>query len=302
MQSLITHVRYVGLAVEDFETERAFLGGEWGLEQTTASPDAAYFAARASKEPFCLRLRQAESRRTDLFALAVPARTDVDALFAHLIAKDVRIVRPPAPLTSPGGGYGFRFFDPDGRVVEISAEVALKTPQAVAHNDALPQGIAHAVFHTPDVQKTVDWYGEHLGMRPTDWLANAMCFLRGAGTKHHCLAFVIGHPALNHIAFEMADMDAMMRGLGRMLKHGIKLNWGPGRHVAGDNTFAYFVSPAGNILEYTAEIEHVSEDWIPRVLTRTEEMIDQWGTGRITGPGTYAAKAPDPGLWTAIDL
>jgi len=75
--------------------------------------------------------------------------------------------------------------------------------------------------------------------------------------------------ALNHVAFEMIDIDAVMRGIGRLKDAGIETFWGPGRHGPGNNVFAYFVAPFGAAVEYTAEVQRVGasyktgtpEDW-----------------------------------------
>jgi catechol 2,3-dioxygenase-like lactoylglutathione lyase family enzyme len=299
MQTPVTHVRWIGLAVEDFDTERDFLQTQWGLNEEASGERTAYFAARGSADPYIIRLREAGERRTELYAFGIENRAAVDALFERLRNDDVKIVSEPAELTSPGGGYGFRIFDLDGRLIELSADVATREVETIAPKSALPKGLSHVVFHTPDVKATVAWYEDKLGLRVSDWLDEFMCFMRGNGTKHHIMAFLSGPPALNHIAFEMENADEMMRGLGRMIKNSVQLNWGPGRHTAGDNTFSYFVSPGGNILEYTAELEYLPDDWQPRILPRRPDIIDQWGTGRITGPATYPPVQPDPGLWCA---
>ena len=302
MTTPITHVRYVALAVEDFGSERAFLSDLWGLTEVEGGEDVAYFAARASSDAYLLRVRQGADRRTDLYAFGAVDCDGVDALHASLLSKSIKIVTAPAALTSPGGGYGFRFFDIDGRLVEVSAGVAERVPEAVPPKSAVPVGLSHVVFHAPDVKATVAWYEEHLGLRVSDWLDEFMCFMRGSGSKHHCMAFLSGPASLNHIAFEMVDADEMMRGLGRMLKNDVQLNWGPGRHTAGDNTFSYFVAPSGNILEYTAELEYLPDDWSPRTFPRTADIIDQWGTGRIAGAATYPPIKSDPALWSADAL
>src|ERR1044072_5071278 len=41
----------------------------------------------------------------------------------------------------------------------------------------------------------------------------------------------------------MADIDGVMRGIGRMRDAGFPLVWGPGRHGPGNNVFGYFVGP-----------------------------------------------------------
>ena len=50
---------------------------------------------------------------------------------------------------------------------------------------------------------------------------------------------------LNHVAFLMPDLEAVMRGSGRMIDAGFPIAWGVGRHGPGDNVFAYFIDPVG---------------------------------------------------------
>ena len=69
-------------------------------------------------------------------------------------------------------------------------------------------------------------------------------------------------------------------GSGRVMRAGVQKVWGPGRHVAGDNTFTYFLDPHGNTVEYTTELEQLDEDtWHPHIYDLTKpENADQWGT------------------------
>jgi hypothetical protein len=159
------------------------------------------------------------------------------------------------------------------------------------------------------------FYAERLGFALSDWIP-FMGFYR-CNANHHSLAIADGEVAtLNHVAFEVASIDDMMRGAGRVLKDGrARLMMGPGRHSAGDNTFYYFFDPQGNVSEYTAEVEQIRDEdaWTPREHPPT----DMWGTAQMPGrpagaPGTpparqaqagdlppTRARQPDAGLWVA---
>jgi catechol 2,3-dioxygenase len=86
--------------------------------------------------------------------------------------------------------------------------------------------------------------------------------------------------ALNHIAFLMPDLDAVMRGGGRMKDAGYPIEWGPGRHGPGDNAFNYFVGPFDIVIEYTAEVEQIDDSYQtgqPTDWTWPTGRVDQWG-------------------------
>ena len=293
-------MRHVGLAVPDFPAERAFVAGVWGLPEVGNDGATAYFAAAGSPEPYVFRLREAAEKRLDVISFAVGSAGAVDSRAQRLEAAGVRLISKPHPLAGPGGGYGFRFFDSDGRTLEISSNVEGRASRPLSRGESIPATLSHVVLHTPDIRKSVGFYEQHLGLRVSDWLGEFMCFLR-CNTVHHCLAFLPGPVSFNHAAFEMRDLEEMMRGVGRLLKEGVELGWGPGRHTAGNNTFSYFKTPAGNVLEYTAEVERIDEaTWKPTVYAPSPTITDQWGTGALGGgPQKLGHPVPDPGLWVA---
>lgn len=297
----ITHLRYLGLAVPDLGAERAFAAGIWGLPQVAADGDLAYFAAEGSPNAYILRLRSAPDRRLDVVSFAVRTERAVDARAERLASSGVKLICEPHRLQEPGGGYGFRFFDVDGRTVEISSDVADRPVRQLARGESIPATLTHVVLHTPSIRESVTFYEQHLGLRVSDWLGEFMCFLR-CNEVHHCLAFLPGPVSLNHAAFEMRDLDELMRGVSRLVKENVVLGWGPGRHTAGNNVFSYFLAPSGNVMEYTAEVQRIDEaSWRPTVYAPSADITDQWGTGSLNGGGPQRLGPPvaDPGLWQA---
>jgi catechol 2,3-dioxygenase-like lactoylglutathione lyase family enzyme len=298
MEFALTHVRYVALKVADLAAEADFFAKDWLLDDVgEADAPVRFFAGEGSSEPYLLRLGEGPARSLELVALAARDRDAVDRLHARLVAKGQRVIGAPGALAQPGGGYGFRFFDLDGRVIEISSDVAQRSLPGGPVPEGVPLEISHVVLHTPDPEAAANYYGEMLGFKVADWLDRRMCFLR-TGPKHHCLAFLTGAPSLNHIAFDLGTTNSVMRGVGRLMRSERRPKWGPGRHTAGDNTFAYFLTPSGNMMEYTAELETVPDDWTPTTYAMSAEVADQWGTGTLAGPFTPHVSQADPGLWS----
>ena len=294
----VTDLQYVALAVPDLATERAFFTDVWGLEEVTEIDGKVYLAAASSPLPYVIRLRQDDEKKTDLVGFTAANEADVDAIYARAEAAGAKLINAPGPAEGPAGGYACRFFDPDGHALEIVAGATPRTPRELAKNEAVPLQISHIVFHSPQHKALEQWYRDVLGFRLSDWLGDFMVFLR-CNTAHHRLAVLPGPPALNHIAFDVRSVDDLMRGLARMTNNGVHLQWGPGRHTAGNNTFTYYSTPNGNTVEYTSDLAEVDEaSWQPTVYTPGLEVMDQWGTGRIiTGNKPHAEMAPDKGLW-----
>lgn len=298
MMASVTDLQYVALAVPDLAAERDFFTRVWGLEEVAEDAGKIYLAAAPSAHPYVIRLRQDDEKKTDLVGFTAASAADVDALFAKVQAAGGKVISPPGPAEGPAGGYACRFFDPDGRALEIVAGATQRTPRELGKAEAVPLRISHVVFHSPQHKALVEWYSDVLGFRLSDWLGDFMAFLR-CNSAHHRVAVLPGPPALNHVAFDVRSVDDLMRGLARMTGAGVQLQWGPGRHTAGNNTFTYYSSPNGNTVEYTSDLDEVDEaSWQPTVYTPGLEVMDQWGTGRIIpGNKPHAEMAPDKGLW-----
>jgi len=294
----ITDIRYVGYGVADFDPERRFYAEVFGLEAVPSDDGMAWFKTQGHDEHAVVRLRPSEENRCDVIALAAGSRTDADALHAKLAALDTKGLTRADKLTTPGGGYGFRFFSPDGLLFEISSDVASGASRDLARWEGVPVKISHIVLHSPDHKALAAWFCDVLGFKVSDWLGDFMCFLR-CNSAHHRLAILPGPPCLNHVAYDVLSVDDMMRGAHRLKLAGHDIRWGPGRHTAGNNTFSYFVTPGGFVVEYTSELEEVDfEAHEHKVHSPGPHVMDQWGIG-VGGPQTMPHPHPNPGLFVA---
>lgn len=284
--SPITHLRHFDIAVPDYDRQVEFYRDHWGLTEMHRDKTVTYFAAEGSPEQYSVRVRNDQDKRLDLVSFGVENAAAVDALAEDLIAKGVKIISDPDQLDTLGGGYGFRFFDLEGRTLEVSADVALRQHRKIEEREAIPVRLSHVVLNSPAPEKMREWYETHLGFRLSDTLnhphmGDLFYFMR-CNAQHHSIAIARGpHASLQHASFELRGLDEWMRGSGRMMRAGFRKIWGPGRHRAGDNTFTYFIDPNGNTMELTTELETIDEDtWHPSIFDVHEpETSDQWGTG-----------------------
>ena len=184
------------------------------------------------------------------------------------------------PCASRNGGYGFGFRDPEGRNIAVVCGVHDH------HDDAdkpdRPRRLSHLNLNCGDNDASFAAF-QALGFKLSDHTAKFR-FLR-CNSDHHCI--VIGFetaPTLNHIAFEMPDLDSVFRGAGRMIDNGHPIEWGPGRHGPGANVFCYFCGPEEIPIEYTGEMLQVDEHYpvgTPAQWKWPPRRVDRWG---ICGP------------------
>ena len=176
----------------------------------------------------------------------------------------------------PSGGAGVSVQGPEAQTYRFLVEQ--EVPARLVDRDK-PIQITHAVINAIDVAASERFAVEVLGFRVSD-RTRAMTFVR-CNRKHHSIAFAHSDvSSLNHIAFEMENIDAVMRGFGRMRDAGYDPVWGPGRHGPGNNVFGYFIAPFGAVIEYTAEIAEVDDSYKvggPEDWKWPPGRIDHWG-------------------------
>ncbi len=305
--NMITHLRHVGFAMPQLAEQRSFYSGDWGLNEVAAQDGIYYYAAEGSSEPFVIRLRKDDRKRADIIGFGAATRANVDRLAEHLQQQGARIINPPHELTSPGGGYGVRFFDGDGRTVEVSADVTLRDHRSSSASESLPEQLSHCVLNSPDPLKTVDWYHQHLGFEVVETGEaggrTMLWFMRCSHPQHHVLAVAAApHVSIHHVSFDLPSVDGFLRGVGRLRRGGATLVWGPGRHMNGDNAFAYFLDAAGNTVEYTTGMSQLDPTWelVSRDIT-DPAVIDVWGTANPYNEDImhHHFNTPDEGLFIA---
>jgi catechol 2,3-dioxygenase-like lactoylglutathione lyase family enzyme len=206
----------------------------------------------------------------------------------HAVYERVKLAckesEAPHPLQSPGGGYGFGFADAEGRNFAVVCDVA---DYADADDRAdRPRKIAHVNLNATDRDGTRDFLVDVLGFKLIDETP-ALMFFHGDSTDHNALVVSrASRSTVNHVAFELPDLDSVMRGAGRMRDAGYPIEWGIGRHGAGNNVFAYFAGPEEFPLEYTGEVLQIDDSYVPRGPDHWRfppGRMDQWG---ITPPHT----------------
>jgi catechol 2,3-dioxygenase len=159
-----------------------------------------------------------------------------------------------------GGGYGFRFKTPDGLPLCISCDVTRHDNIVVDRSK--PTKVSHVVLNSAATDEQVPFFIDALGFKLSD-SSHMMEFLRCSSDHHAIAVFRNKGPSLNHVAFEMPNIDGLMLGVGRLKSNGIDPEWGIGRHGPGNNVFSYFVEPNGFVTEYTTEVDQVDDTHVP---------------------------------------
>jgi catechol 2,3-dioxygenase-like lactoylglutathione lyase family enzyme len=268
----VSHVRF---SVPDLKEMQVFLE-EFGLSVATMS-DTQLFMRGSGIAPF---VHATELGETGFRALGLRAQSESDLKrFATTHGAEIEL------LDSPGGGLIVRLTDPDGYMIEVVAGQSpakpLLSPTLPAVNTGLDKQrvretvrikpgpsqvlrLGHVVLEVSDFRASEAWYKERFGFITSDEIEVAAgraigAFMRcdrgSIPTDHHSV-FLLQSPTMpkfNHAAFEVWDINDVMRGHDHLKSSGRTPAWGIGRHVLGSQVFDYWKDPWGHELEHWSD-------------------------------------------------
>lgn len=268
----VTDLAYVRLRAPDLDRMETFLT-DFGMVRAARTETALYM--RGTDPQHHLHVTE----------LGEPAFVGVGLQAASAADLDV-IARadgagPVEDIGEPGGGRRVRLTDPNGIAVEVVHGIAavpplpvparrvnigaerrrLGAPQAVERGPAHIKRLGHFVLLVNDFRQTEAFYHSHFGFVNSDEiylgdrqqvLAAFMRCDRGADyVDHHTfLAVGAGMVELNHVSFELHDLDDLMTGHEHLAAQGYEHRWGVGRHVLGSQIYDYWRDPWGRIHEF----------------------------------------------------
>jgi catechol 2,3-dioxygenase-like lactoylglutathione lyase family enzyme len=287
--STVTGVRSIELGVRDLHQSAEFYTKVWALEEVSAAGDTMHFRATGG-EHHVLTIRERPQASLLGVHFAAADRGAVDQLCAKAKGYGVAIADDPAPLdASAGGGYGFRFETPDGLPMTISSDSA-QHPDVVVDRSR-PTKISHVVLNSARTDDQVPFFIDVLGFKLSD-STHMMEFLRCSADHHSIAIFRNNGPSLNHVAYELPNIDGLMRGAGRLKRSGFDVEWGVGRHGPGSNVFSYFIEPNGFVAEYTTELDQLDDaTHVPQDANYWQKIMpnpDRWG---LAGPPSNRMRA-----------
>lgn len=153
-----------------------------------------------------------------------------------------------------------------------------------------PKKLGHLVLKVRDIQKSVKFYTEIVGLEVSDWIEDKMVFLR-CGEDHHDLGLFQlppdaadnggsgdNAPGLEHLSYEVEDYAVIKRTVSFLQKNGVEIVRGPGKHGPGENIFLVFRDPDGNYVEYYCEMVQVTPEhpYEAKVWEDNLDAFDQW--------------------------
>lgn len=209
----------------------------------------------------------------------------------------------------PGGGHVVTLADPDGHRIDVVAGQAaalsqplaadvpwnraaarerLRATKRIAAGAANVVRLGHVVLNVSNFRASERWYKDRFGFITSDEIQVAPELSIGAfmrcdrgetPTDHHTLFLMQGPkgPGFNHAAYEVADLDDLMRGHQRLKDAGREAEWGVGRHILGSQIFDYWRDPWGHTLEHWTDGDLFIADDGSNISNLQDLLGVQWG-------------------------
>jgi catechol 2,3-dioxygenase-like lactoylglutathione lyase family enzyme len=296
----VSDIAYGRLRVPDLDVMEEFLT-RFGLRRTERTSTALYMRGTDPKH----HIHVTEKGDTKFVGLAyyVDSEDDLKRLTKAQGASGIE------NIDEPGGGKRFRLTEPNGYQIEVVCgidavdEIPVKR-QKLNSGEAplsragelmrLPKGpahvkrVGHGVLMTPRFDETVKWFRETLGfICSDDVFAESKDNLigsfnrcdRGDDYVDHHVFFCLRHEktGLNHISFEVPDIDDVCMGHEHLKRHGYEHMWGVGRHVLGSQVYDYWADPWGHVHEHWADSDRLNLSNGSNLVPVDQALVSQWG-------------------------
>ncbi|MBM3940582.1 MAG: hypothetical protein FJ318_06785 [SAR202 cluster bacterium] len=209
--------------------------------------------------------------------IEVKGKAALDEVAEKLRARGIPF-RAGDGLEAERVAHSIHFDDPSGNPLTVYTDmVSMPTPPAPRRVEFLD--IQHVVLLVGDIDRAVDFYGDVLGMRVSDWFEHTTAFMHFANGWHHGIGLGSGMgrgtSGLNHICFHTPDLDTTMRARATVQRLGLKITSDLLKHGPSTSTGFYFQGP-DTIIEnsFGARWFDVDQPHTPRILPRTRESVD----------------------------
>ncbi|WP_176158249.1 catechol 1,2-dioxygenase [Burkholderia multivorans] len=298
---VVRELAYVRLRSPDLDLAEQFLT-DFGLSRSARTANALYM--RGTDPAHHIHVTEQGEAKVVGFAFEVASEADLERATLIEGASAVH------DIDEPGGGRRVILTEPNGYQIELVHGIqrlpSVPVERTIYNTGVEPRRragvlqrlpasptrikrIGHCVLASTKWTETTRWFHENLGLvttdsiyaaEPSNVIATFSRLDQGAEyVDHHVfMCFKGDESGLNHVSFEMNDIDAVFADHHWLMGTGkYEHMWGPGRHYLGSQVFDYWADPWGRIHEHWADSDRVNAAYESRQCSAEEGFVSQWG-------------------------
>lgn len=271
----ILDIRYCRLGTADLDATVRFATGHIGLEEVGREGGTAY--VRGDDRDHNIAYFEGDPDDHTL-GLEVRDFADLDRAEAELTTQGLCVRRGSDAESAARRCMGFtNFHDPSGNSIDLVVRPFASGRRYFPGRDAGITGFSHVGLKTTDARRDEAFWTRTFNFRANDWIGEAA--LMSFDAVHHRIAlFPTDRPGIQHINFQVAEIDDIMRSWYFLTARQVPIRFGPGRHATSGAMFLYYEGPDGMTYEYSSGVRSVGEDWRPRQFPFRDESFCVWGS------------------------
>ena len=292
----VTQLGYLGIGVSDVEAWERFATHILGLQSNGRDDDGVLFL-KMDEYHHRFALHPNGNDDVQYVGWEVADEHALHAMSAQLQAAGVHVMPGSSELTTARRVVELiTFNDPNGLATEVfygplvNFDAPFASPRAISGFETGTQGLGHIVLGVNDVDESLHFYRDVLGMRISDFIqlsgvagGRRMAFFH-CNPRHHSLAFMAMPSTakrLRHFMLQVKALDDV--GVTHCLcqDQGVPIVRGMGRHTNDHMVSFYMQSPSGFEVEY---------GWGARVVDDHTWQVQQHTRGSIWGHRPLAAQ------------
>ena len=266
---------YARVGTKDLETTLQFATDKLGLQIVRREDDRAYVRCGIRDHDICYI---AGDPNNHVLGFEVTDEQALEAAYSELSEAGCAVHRGSEEECADRRVLAFiSFQDPTGNTFDLAIRPDKATRRYFPSRDAGITEFSHVGLRTTDARRDEAFWTTNFNIRPHDWIGDAG--LLSFDAVHHRIAlFPADRPGIQHINFQVNELDDVMRSFYFMSSEQVKIVFGPGRHASSGAIFLYFEGPDGMVYEYSNGVRIIDDpNYRPRQFPFTPEAFCVWG-------------------------
>ncbi|MBJ7547914.1 VOC family protein [Ectopseudomonas chengduensis] len=267
---------YLRLGCHDLDEMVRFATGILGLELRERTATHAYLRGDSSAFNLCYIQGDASY---DVSAFELRHLAELKTAESELATQGIEVNwGTPAECEERRVEAFVAFTDPNDNRIELVYRPHQTGVRYFPARDAGITEFGHFGLHSRNIERDLLFWTSVLSARVSDKIGDG-ALLRIDEVHHKIALFPSDKIGVQHVNFQVASIDDVMRSWYFLQERGVPIAFGPGRHPTSTAMFIYFLGPDGRVYEYSSGVKRITDEasYTPRQFEMKPSSFCMWG-------------------------